>query len=237
MLLVTANTAALVRFQGTLQKYIAGSSRTVDEVLEVKGRDLGIKLFQGFRARQWGGTAGKKIAAAELARRTALGQGTRVRSRLLEAYKGKRAEANTALRSIGQQNRRFAGSIGERLRLNTLKAGIRKARSNLWRATVGKEIGLRQSGIGALAASFLWFRSRKNNQQGRFYVRNRYSNRPPLGYVDKAPGMLRIVGQTEGLTTVDARYGIVAQALNASEREMSAWMLQRTLKALTGKAA
>jgi hypothetical protein len=243
MILVTAHTAALERFQTTLAKYIAGSSRTADEVLEVKGRDLGIKLFRAFRGRQWGGAGLKRnLAKAELARRTALGQGTRVRSRLLDAYHAARAKANSVLRSIGQITRAdyFKGSIDQRLRLNNQRHAVRAARANLWRLFVGRETALRQKGIGALAASFLWFRSRKNNQQGRFYVRNKYSNRPPLGYVDKAPGSLRIVGQTPGLSTVDARYGIVSRALASSEIEMRDWMLQRTLKALNlvgGKAA
>lgn len=240
MFIVTASTAALQRFNTTLQKYIAGSSRTMDEVLEAKGRDLGIRLFKGFRGRQWGGDGLKKnLAVAEMAARTASGKGTKVRSRLLELYRTARAATNSALRSIGQQlrNDRFGGTLDQHATLAHRRDKIRQARARLWRTIVGREIAIRQSSIGALAASFLWFRSRKNSAQGKFYVRNRYNNRPPLGYVEKQPGLLRIVGMTEGLTMIDARYGIVARALNSSELEMRQWMLQRVLAGLGGSAA
>ena len=150
MLSFTANTELLQRFQNTLTKYIAGSSRTVDEILEAKGRDLGIKLFRGFRAHQWGGSGlVKNLAIAEQAARRAAGRGTRVRGRLLAEYESRRAAANSALRSVGQKRRRFGGTADEAFSLIRTRDAVRKARSNLWRLFVKRELNLRQRGIGA----------------------------------------------------------------------------------------
>lgn len=199
----------MAAFQSTLAEYMTLTKLTPDEVLEKKGRDLGIKLFEGFRAHKLG--AG--IARSELKSRTAAGEGTRVRGSLLAEYLSKRAEVRGAIKS-------FIGPILGKDRLRQIKQKVK-----LWQSFVGREVRLRQRGAGVLAASFLWFRSRSNNAQGKFFVKNRTGR--PLGYVEKGEGYLRIVGETEGLALVDSKYGIVAAAVDRARQDMVVYVNQK----------
>lgn len=219
----------LASFNSTLARYIAATSKSVDEALEAKGRDLGIRLYRGFTAHRWGRGRGKNIALAEQAARRAQGRGTRVRPSLLAKYQSERAAFNSSLRSVGQRLRqaRTSGTLDQKSGALEDRALLRRLRSNLWRTIVGREISTRQSGIGVLAASFLWFRKRSSQAKGTYFVRNRAGN--PLGYVHRAAGLFQIVGQTEGLTQVDARYGIVRTALQGAEQDMLVYLNQKAI--------
>lgn len=205
------------RFNATFQRYVdawtARGNGTLDDALEKKGRDLGIKLFQGFRDRKWGGPGRHPgLARAELDVRAAEGRGIRVRSTLMREY----LKARTLLRNfVGPQKR---GGVARMIR----------AKVRLWQSFVGRELGLRQSGIGVLAVSFLWYRSRKP-QSGVYYVKNR--TRRPIGAVEKGDGFLRIIGDALGLSEVDARYGIVAKAISDSEADMLQYFRNIQIKA------
>jgi hypothetical protein len=195
------------RFNAALGRYMQLTSKLPDEVLEKKGRDLGIRLFRGFRDRQYGGpqrNAG--LARRELAQRTAACAGTRVRSSLMREYLTKRA----ALRS---QIASFVGPRNARGELGTIKQRI-----GLWQSFVGREVGLRQRGIGVLAASFLWYRRRSSQARGTFFVKNRTGR--PLGSVEKGDGFLKITSQVPGITEVDERYGVVDRALGEAAVDM-----------------
>ena len=80
------------------------------------------------------------------------------------------------------------------------------------------ELAARESGIGVLAASFLWYRKRSNNAMGTFLVPNRTGK--PLGYVERTENAMRIVGETPGLGTVDAKYSVVVGAINTATADM-----------------
>lgn len=189
----------LAAFNVVLTRYMDATGKLPDEVLEKKGRDIGIKLFQGFSAHKFGGPGKKRagLARAELAARTAAGDGTKVRASLMKEYFAKR----------GQLRAESTGTLGNINR-----------RVRLWQSIVGREIALRQRGIGVLAASFLWFRGRTSKARGTYYVRNKTGR--ALGSVEKGNGFLRILGYTEGLAGVDVRYGIVSRALNEARADM-----------------
>ena len=190
------------------EQWTARGHGTLEDALEKKGRDLGIKLFQGFRAHKWGGAgkAPKDLARTELDARVAEGKGIRVRFTLMQEYLAERSKLREKYR--GKHNHR--GTM---------------AKISLWQKFVGKELALRQSGIGVLAAAFLWYRSRSNNAQGTFYVRNKVGR--PIGGVIRGDGTFRIVGDIEGLSEVDVRYGIVQQSLRTVEVDMLTYLAQR----------
>lgn len=211
-------------FNSTLARYIQATSKSVEDVLEAKGRDLGIRLYRGFSAHRWGRGSSRNLARAELAARRAKGQGTRVRPALLAIYKSERSAFNSSLRSVGQLLRkaRTSGTADQISGKFEERSLLRKLRSHLWRNIVGREVDTRQAGIGVLAASFLWFRKRSSQARGTYYQRNRTGQ--PLGYVHRAAGLFQIVGQTAGLTQVDARYGIVRGALDGAEKDMLVYL-------------
>jgi hypothetical protein len=193
-------TTNIGEFNVVFSRYVQLTRRSLDDMLDKKGRDLGIRLYKGFAERKFGGPGKVKkgLALAELATRTKEGRGTLVRRSLLNEYLAARKELR---RSIKKSNLRNI-----------------KQRVSLWQKYVGKEIAIRQKGIGALAASFLWFRARFSQVRGIYYVRNKTGR--PLGYAEKGDGYLRIVGMTDGLEEVDARYGIVSTALTEAAADM-----------------
>jgi hypothetical protein len=199
MIAVTAS-IDLQRFNSVFARYMDATSKLPDEVLEKKGRDLGIQLFNQFKARKWGGK-GKHpgIAKAGLLARTKAGKGTKVRASLMEEY----LSARTALRSNLAQ---FVGPKNAKGQLKDIKKKV-----SLWQSFVGKETGLRQHGIGVLAASFLWFRSRSSNARGRYYTANRGGLH--LGFAEKGDGFFRVVSDTDGAAKVDSKYGLVDSAV------------------------
>ncbi len=217
------------KFNASLSRYIAETGKSTDEVLEKKGRDLGIRLFRGFRDRKWGG-AGKspRIATAELAARTSEGKGTKVRDSLMARYRRERASFNFFARSLGQQRRRFGGTLDQFSRIKQQQEANRRQRAGLWRAIVGREIGLRQSGIGVLAASFLWYRRRSNQARGTFLVKNRTGK--PLGSVQKSPGALRIMGFPPGLDKVSQRYGVVNRAIVEANADTEVYLARKEIE-------
>lgn len=199
----------LAALNSVLARYIQATGKLPDDVLEQKGRDLSIKLYQGFSAHKYGGSGKKKsgLAKADLARRTEDGEGTHVRASLLREYLGQRGELRDSIEAKTTFGPHTAGSqrAADRFELRGIKQRIK-----LWQSFVGREIAIRQRGIGILAASFLWFRSRTSSA-GTHYVVNKTGRK--LGFVEKGKDFLRIVGLTDGLDEVDARYGIVARAI------------------------
>ena len=208
-------------FNAQLARYMQLSKKLPDEILEKKGRDLGIKLFEGFRSHQFGGNPRRRgIAAEELRNRSAQGRGIRVRPSILAKYRSERSKLNSALRSIGQRKRSASehGTLDDWSNARDERATMRDLRAKLWQRTVGAELSLRESGIGVLAASFLWYRKRSNNARGTFLMPNRTGK--PLGYVERTENALRIVGLTPGLSVVDAKYSVVVGAINTATADM-----------------
>lgn len=209
---------SLASFNAQLARYMELSKKLPNQILEKKGRDLGIKLFEGFREHQFGGNPKRKgIAAEELRQRSSQGRGIRVRPSLRKRYEQGREYLTYRVRSFGQGARRSL-LLSDYREAKREGRAARKRRSALWKKTVGMELAARESGIGVLAASFLWFRKRSNNSMGTFLVPNRTGK--PLGYVERSENALRIVGETEGLAATDAKYHVVAGAINTATADM-----------------
>ena len=209
---------SLASFNAQLARYMELSKKLPNQILEKKGRDLGIKLFEGFREHQFGGNPKRKgIAAEELRQRSSQGRGIRVRPSLRKRYEQGREYLTYSVRSFGQGARRSL-LLSDYREAKREGRAARKRRSALWKKTVGMELAARESGIGVLAASFLWFRKRSNNSMGTFLVPNRTGK--PLGYVERTENAMRIVGETEGLAATDAKYQVVAGAMNTATADM-----------------
>lgn len=215
--MITIETS-LASFNAQLARYMELSKKLPNQILEKKGRDLGIKLFEGFREHQFGGNPKRKgIAAEELRQRSSQGRGIRVRPSLRKRYEQGREYLTYSVRSFGQAARRSL-LLSDYREAKREGRAARKRRSALWKKTVGMELAARESGIGVLAASFLWFRKRSNNSMGTFLVPNRTGK--PLGYVERTENAMRIVGETEGLAATDAKYHVVAGAINTATADM-----------------
>lgn len=216
---------SLASFNAQLARYMELSKKLPNQILEKKGRDLGIKLFEGFREHQFGGNPKRKgIAAEELRQRSSQGRGIRVRPSLRKRYEQGREHLTYSVRSFGQGARRSL-LLSDYREAKREGRAARKRRSALWKKTVGMELAARESGIGVLAASFLWFRKRSNNSMGTFLVPNRTGK--PLGYVERSENAMRIVGETPGLGTVDAKYSVVVGAINTATADMVEYITRK----------
>ncbi len=221
----------LDRLELALAKYADASGKSEGEVLDQKGRDLGIQLFREYQRRQWGGAGrgkGRSLAFAELKGRTAVGEGTRVRKWLRDEY---------------EQSRKFLLAQGRRLKREGLNRQVetnRIRRIRLWQKIVGREVSLRAKGIGVLGASFLWFRKRwtKNRLTGRsqvVFVRNR--NGAPLGRVIRGDDFFQIVADHEAADgkhphlDVSDRYGIVDRAVDNVIADMETYRKRKQMEA------
>lgn len=186
------------QLQSALQHYIHLSNLTADEVLEKKGRDLGIRLYMGFRSARWRGSRRGQggIAWREMRRRAKASQGIRLRPGL---------QPSPAAPATYVRRQRVKGARG-----GTRRAQV-TVQTSEHQKKVYAELMLRQQGIGVLAASFLWVRRRTSKDRGTYFVRNKTGR--VLGYVEKGDGSLRIVGVNDALSMVDERYGIVRTAV------------------------
>ncbi len=212
-------------FNSALGRYMKLTKMLPADVLNKKGGDLGIRLYKRFSAVKFGGPGKKRsgLAKAELAARTASGKGTKVRTSLRDEYlaarKQLRRESSSLVRLMRLKQSDATQGVLQRLRGRSALARI-----GLWQSTVRKEVSLRQKGIGALASSFLWYRStykrRYSVSRGGFviggsrkeFVRNRTGK--AIGYIETGDNYVRIVSNAPGIDAVDRRHGIVASALS-----------------------
>ena len=199
----------LAAWNSAFAEYAKVTSKTPQEALEHKVRALGVALWKGFTAHQFGGTPRQRgVGVLELAARTASGLGTRVRATLMAEYMANRAIYRAKAKAIKHSMR--WGTLDQITGGEDALAQNRNDRIDLWQSIVGREVSARQAGIGQLGAAFLWYRRRGKGENKR-YVLNRTGK--PLGGVEVSEGQAIITGQVEGLTTVDARYGVVAAAI------------------------
>ena len=126
----------IVEYNTMLGRYMAMTKLLPDEVLEKKGRALGIALFKGFDAHKFGGPGKKKrhLAEEEFAARVEQGKGIRIRASLLEAYKAERGKFGSSIRSLGQLGR---------------YAKIKAAKRPGWLSDLDKQHGAENTEIGA----------------------------------------------------------------------------------------
>jgi hypothetical protein len=230
----TADLDRLMR--GLLEYQRTRSKLTWQEVLEKKGRDLGIKLSEATKDRQWGGSGGGKgIAEAEMRARARGGRGTLLRKSLADEYAARAAAAKSAAgRVLGGSHMNRISTRGMTKEAQRQIAAIRKAESRrfngrLRQEFVGKEVGLRQRGIGVLAVGWLWYR-RKKTRAGTTFVLNRTGRK--LGYVHIGENTLRMVNVQAGIGEVVERYGIVRKGVNTVLRDMDVYMAQKQGRAI-----
>jgi len=210
----------LARFNTVFARYLKKTSKLPEEALAKKGRDLGIQLFKEFVQHKWGGP-GKHpgLAHGELSKRTEEGRGTKVRASLRAEYLSARGDLRKEAKSLKKAEASFAGTLDQWSANQGAADKNRAARVSLWQAFVGKEVAIRQRGIGALAAAFLWYRTRPATAtRGKVVVRN--SSGKVFGFSDAGDGYFRIVSDAEGAALVDRRYGIVDSALQTLTVDM-----------------
>lgn len=216
---------SLGQFNERLARYMQLSKKLPSEILEKKGRDLGIKLFEGFREHQFGGVPKRKgIAAEELRERSESGRGIELRDSIRKQYEQSRKYLTYTVRSFGQ-GARYSTSQSDYLEAKRDGRAARRRRANLWRKTVSMELAARESGIGVLAASFLWFRKRSSQARRTYLVPNRTGK--PLGYVERTENEMRIVGETEGLSATDAKHQVVVGAINTATADMVEYITRK----------
>lgn len=192
--------------------YVNATSKTPQEALEHKVKALGIALWKGFTGHQFGGTPrNRAVGVLELAARTAAQRGTRIRSTLMAEYMANRAIFRAKAKAIKQSLKNFKGTLDQWSGLGSALDANQQERIGLWQSIVGREVAAREAGIGQLGAAFLWYRRRGKGEARRLVV-NRTGK--PMGGVEVVDGKAEIFGRVEGLTTVDARYGVVAEAIN-----------------------
>jgi hypothetical protein len=202
----------LAEWNRAFAEYVKYTSKTPQEALEHKVERLGRALYRGFSAHQFGGSPRQRgIAVSELAARTAEGEGTRIRPTLLGLYQAQRTALRKEAKAIRQSFRNFGGTLDNWSSLKTAQDLNRAQRLTAWQDIVGREVASRQSGIGVLAAAFLWYRYRGKGE-ARHLVPNRRGK--TLGSVTVGDGVAVIVGMVDGINTVDERYGVVRKAIN-----------------------
>lgn len=228
---------AFERWADTFRRYLAESGKRVDDVLRKKGRDLGIRLYQGFDAHKWGG-AGKHpgIAVAEQQTRRASGEGTKVRDKLMEMFRSARSDLNFDVRSAGQRLRRAntSGTLDDWSAATANRRRKRELRAALWQKIVKAELGIRQSSIGFQAAAFLMFR-KKNGPVEDERATNRKGD--TIGSVRTQDGTMEIVSYATFSADTARKHGIIDAALNASADDMLTYVHRKELEGLMGTGA
>jgi hypothetical protein len=221
----------LEAFSRAFGEYLAWTSKAPQEALERKVKNLGIRLYQGFTAHRFGGVPRRRgVALSELRSRTDGHRGTTVRPELLAQYEVQRTALLAQRTELRAERRTLLGSYrGKGQALAFVAASIDLAKNALrrvgaWQAIVGKEVALRQSGIGELGAAFLWFRSRGKGENQRFVLN--HSGRP-IGSVSVDDGQAMIVGDVAGIGTVAERYDIVAKAISDETDDTLRWIAEQ----------
>lgn len=230
---VTVESPKLAQFQSALDLYMKLSSKTPDEVIRKKAKDLGVRLHQGFDLHKFGGPGARKkgIAEAEFRARSERGSGTIMRPALRERYKAERAKFNRSTRKIGQLLRkaRTGGTLGQWAELQDERKHMRKLRSRLWNRFMRLEIGRRQQGVGVLGASFLWFK-RFNSKSGSILIPN--SSSGVLGEVIVKDLEIMINSFAQGARKVSDRHAILDAAMQGAVDDMTEYFKKKQRSAM-----
>lgn len=226
--------ASVEKFAVALNGYIAAHPTRVADMLIKKGNNLGFLLFKGYAERKWGGAGKHPGLAIQKARERGMkGKGTVLRESLRAIFDKGRADLTRDARSAGQLKRTAErhGVAGLGLRQQQIERGAkaREARANLWGKVLASELGIRQSGIGALAATFLWYRQRSNSQGTRI-VKNKTDKQG--GSVTVTAEGMEIRARAGGLTEIGSKWSIVDKALSESADDMFEYLAERNWEAL-----
>lgn len=212
-------------FNAAFAEYVTYTSKQPQEALEHKLNNLGVALYRGFTAHEFGGVPRQRgVALGELRSRTGEKRGTRVRPALLEEYAEVRDTLRAEARDMKKELIAYNGPENKWKGMASalFKNGLKRV--GAWQEIVGKEIALRQSGIGELGAAFLWYRSRGKGD-GQRLVPNRRGQ--TMGSVTVEEGSATIVGSVDGLTKVDARYGVVNEAISDETDDTLAYIKRK----------
>ena len=216
----------LDNLNATLALYAQVNSKlTTEEVLAKKGKDVGIKLFQGFWSLRETGSRGDfggplfKEAAA---------RGWRTKLRSKEIYK----EPYLGISQFGRTARM-------RMRKGELRQVLGKKRSARG-LLVAQELARRQRGIGLLGLSYLMFRKRddRNDPKGWRLVENKTSrkfgmmSRVTSGIDEAGNGFFRIENFTPGIVKVGEKLGIFAAAFRAAQADMAQYLVKKQMESL-----
>jgi hypothetical protein len=219
----------LTELNATLNDYAKTQSKlTTGEVLEKKGRDLTIKIWEGFWAIRQKVSADLRDPEALVfrgpmftaARRR--GWATKVRDNVLS---GPYAD----LYATGQASKILRGG----------KAFKTDGRPLNKRALlVAQELAMRQRGVGLLGVSFLQFRWRHRApaKGGSYLVKNVSRKLGTLSQVEQTVtetgGSFHLINLTPGVMTVDNQLGIIAGAMRAARADMLAYLVRKQADAL-----
>ena len=210
----------------TLGAYLQVQSKlTTEEVLAKKGKDLGIKLFQGFWKLRELGRRGDFDGPLF---RQAAARGWRTKLRSKELFK-------EPYFTIAQ----FGRTAKMRYRKGEPRPSFGKKRTARG-LLVAQELARRQRGIGLLGLSYLMFRKRddRNDLKGWRLVENKTSrkfglmSRVTSGIDEAGNAYFRIENFTPGIATVGEKQGIFAEAFRAARADMAAYLARKQTEAL-----
>lgn len=213
--------AKLAEVNQALNEYVAAARKSPDEVLEKKGRDLAIKVFQGFWAQRLKATKAQRKAQAGFrgpAFDEAKARGWRVKIR-----SGLKLNANYRLAR--------AKTKGGRTKRNGLSD---------YALLVAQELSMRQRGAGLLGVSFLHRRWRRGTRTstgrtGRYLSHNVSKKLGLLSAVEKGQNgdshFLRITNKTPGVAIVDANKQIIAIALERVRADTRVYLERKAKEA------
>lgn len=227
----------LSRLNDVLNDYAEVSKLTVDEVLEKKSRDLGIKIWQGFWAlrvrmsRALQSQSSKRAAFSGPLFNDAAARNWRVRVRetvLVGAY----AE-------IHKQGYRIVKRDGPKekyLRRDKL------VRPNKRALLVAQELATRQSGAGILGVSFLFKRWRRRKTVSgkieKYLIQNKSGKLGILSSLEKgedAQGpFVKINNRTPGVTLMDGRKSIIHRAMLQVRQDTMVYLLRKQMQNTKG---
>lgn len=209
----------LGRLNEELALYLKLSKLSVQEVVDKKGRDLGIKLFKGFWRLRTKGSA-NPFAGPMFTLAKARGWRTRVRTRAIEVE---------PYLSIQKQ-----GFFMRRVMRKGVEKDVKSRRSRRGLA-VAQELSRRQHGAGLLGVSFLQrrWRSRSN---GRYLAVNKSKKLGMLSTVESGPSadgaFYRIVNYTPGIDTVGGGRGLFATAIREVRQDTAVYLVRKQMQAL-----
>ena len=222
----------LQQVNDVLTEYVKLSKRTPDEVLEKKGRDLNIKIFQGFWALRF-------KSARSHRKKGAVFSGPAFDE---AAARGWRVKVRPGLELDGSY----------RLARAKTRGGPKTTRNGLNNRAllVAQELATRQRGGGLLGVSFLQRRWRRgirtaNGMTGSYLVQNRSGKLGLLSSVQKGQvgpdgHFLRITNRAPGVAIVDQNKRIIANALEAVRGDTLTYidrknreLAQRTLRKIS----
>ncbi|EIP96873.1 hypothetical protein OpiT1DRAFT_01300 [Opitutaceae bacterium TAV1] len=227
---------ALDALNAELAMYEQLSGKTNIEVVQKKGYDLGIKLFQGFWVLR---TQRSKAPWSGPMFRAAKARGWRTifsRKNYGKHYENPYAITDEPYRSIWESGRNARLKRGEKGKVDMSRR--RRSRRGL---AVAQELSRRQRGAGLLGVSFLTLRRggaiNKQRRNAAFVVNNTSRKLGLLSHVESGSGadgsaFFRIVNYTPGVDTIGMKRGIFATAINQVRADTQVYLVRKQMEAL-----